>query len=202
MSQGQSCWLHSSFSPSVLSPLSLSLFFFFYFLFFWTPSPPSPLSSLCLWSVKYNYPITSHHLSTDWSIALTLDVREKVWKPLRRGTAATWLTVWEQTQGYLKKSPKSESSNWKNTRDHLKERNVKTHFLKSLPDSDSSTSIHRYQPSRWSRGNDSKMKWGIKLSLQKKYRTASTPWYQLQPQTQRNDNKKKRGIELSLQKKK
>lgn len=102
MSQGHSFWLHSSFSPSVLSPLSL---FFFFFRFF----PLSPPSFLCLWSVKYNYPITSHHLSTDWSIALTLDVRERVWELLRRGTAATWLTVWEQTQGYLKKSPSQKA---------------------------------------------------------------------------------------------
>lgn len=97
MSQGRSLWLHSSFSPSVLSPLPLLwLFFFFFFPF----SPPSPF--LCLWSVKYNYPITSHHLSTDWSIALTLDVRERGPELLRRGIAATCLTDWEQAQGYLK----------------------------------------------------------------------------------------------------
>lgn len=54
-------------SPNLLSdcgplPSSAPLSFPFSFLFF------------CLWSVKYNYPITSHHLSTDWSIALTLEV--------------------------------------------------------------------------------------------------------------------------------
>lgn len=46
---------------------------------------PFPFPFLCLWSVKYNYPITSHHLSTDWSIALTLEVREE-----GIGASAVW----------------------------------------------------------------------------------------------------------------
>lgn len=40
-------------------------------------SAPLSFPSLFLWSVKYNYPITSHHLSTDWSIALTLEVGDE-----------------------------------------------------------------------------------------------------------------------------
>lgn len=102
---------------------SLPSLFIFYSFFYLFPLSP-PFSFLCLWSVKYNYPITSHHLSTDWSSVLTLDVRERERELLRHGTAATWLTVWEQNQGNIL-------------------RYVKTHFLKSLPDSDNSTSIHK-----------------------------------------------------------
>ena len=56
------------------------------------PFPPLPPLSfpfsfpfLCFWSVKYNYPITSHHLSTDWSIALTLEVGDE-----GIGASAVW----------------------------------------------------------------------------------------------------------------
>ena len=87
------------------------------------PLPSAPLSFpfsfpfLCLWSVKYNYPITSHHLSTDWSIALTLEVGDEgigasaVWHCChlegRAGTAVfqshprAWrLVISRETQGW------------------------------------------------------------------------------------------------------